>query len=202
MKKLIFLLILLFHISNFGQEKSYFKIVPEINKDTLEILNIDSLKYDINLYINENKIYKISITGTLGFVNKFKITKVFGFSLYSTNGKNFDLKIPNIALEKVNDKPNILNYEVRDFIYDINEYKNKNFSIDSLKTIISNFNPRPLDFNIRNAQIMFWSDKNQNVMTFRKKQLYVYFSKNDIKYINVYKDGELILKIDYHLLVK
>jgi hypothetical protein len=191
-------------------EKSFIRF-NKFSEDTLQIINIDKMKFDINLRISKDStVYEYFATGKIGVINKLDILnfkKKTNFRFFSGNNKYkfLELKFPknneNIKLLKTTiDKPYSVEYKIKDLDY----LKKEKFSLSNLINIINNLNLKGLTFVGGKYDVFFKFDETtrDDYDFFNKDMMYVLLNKDDIKYINVFKDDELILKIDYHLLVK
>jgi hypothetical protein len=197
---IIALKLLLFNAS-YSQEKSFLKIEPEIGKDTLEIINIDSLKFDINVSYMDDEVSSIYFTGKIGLVNKYKLN-IPGtlWILYTGSEKRLkiDFKGKEELRESTISQPNYIDYKVSNFINSFMEPRKQQFSVQQTKGLISKI--------IFNRILMFDSfkyiiiDHTRNVILI--KHILISFSQRDVNYVNVYnKNGELMLKIPYRELL-
>lgn len=184
-----------------AQDKSYFKFDPEFSKDTLEIVNIDSLKFDVNIRYSREQIAGVFISGKIGLINKYNIENPYGyFTLFSQNEKKleFNLVDKNVKLKRTDaTKINLIDYNVADFRPIPS--KNLNYSIENIKSVVESLMFNLMYFPIRNKQLIFIDEKgNRQIKDLKQTKILVFFNKNDIRYINVLNDvGDLILKIRY-----
>jgi len=202
MIKVLFLLSGLSFINySVAQGKSYFKFDPGFSNDTLEIVNIDSLKFDVNIKYYKEQIGRVFISGKIGFINKYNIENPSGyFTLFSHNEKRLQLDLvdENAKLKKTDaTKINLIDYSVDDFRPFPS--KNLNYSIENIKSTVENLMFRLLYFPVKRLELIFSDEKgNRKIKDLEKTLILVFFNKNDIRYINVFNDdGDLILKIHY-----
>lgn len=211
MKKTI--LIFLIGFLSYGQsnkEKSYIKFVPEFHKDTLQIINIDSLKYDLDVAYSDrdSTFYILGITGQLGIINKYDLmylsNGVEGFHNSSVsiglylNGRRGGWRIKKTDFNN----PYFLDFKCSGRIIPVNSIDKIEFSSYNLKKFIDNLQFRIYNFRLGNSgEFIFINEKANESKNININTLKVLFSKNDIQYINVYKNRELILKMTYEELL-
>lgn len=203
MKIIYFLLFGLLFIS-FGQAQKHssFKFNPPFEPDSLQIVNIDSLKFDLNFIILKGEIEDIFITGKLGFKKNVFETN----TTYLDYFKNDSIKTVSLTGIYAG-RLNMMDYKVR---YNRRFYfKDASYSLDKLKEFIANTNFARFDFDFDNVLFrckkiipkQFHDSPNFKMVDCHyKKQWLFKFSKLDLQNINVYDEKGLSKTIPYILL--
>ncbi len=203
----IVVLLLLAIASLKAQDRSYIKFEPPFGKDTLEISDTDTLKYDLNIWYTDGSFSLGNITGQMKIYNRYNLLYYGqGFSAYSGGSKMLTLSDGNrnaldnwdIKIFEDRNIPNFLNFEYRTSPSD--KYT-VGFSIENLKNYISDRQFKKTQFPIGNKQFFFKKNGHTTPYDLQGKYLNVFFRKEDIRYVNVYNKNELVFKISYKFLM-
>jgi hypothetical protein len=192
-----------------AQDRSYIKFEPPFRKDTLEIRDTDTLKYDLNIWYTDNSISLKSITGKLQLYNRYNLLYYgSGFSAYSGSGKMLTLShgdrdaLDNWDIKVLGDRniPNFLNFEYRTSPTD--KY-DATFSLENLKNYINDLQFKKMQFHIGDKVFFFKKDGQSVPHDLHNKYLTVFFRKDGMQDINVFNNkDEFICKISYKFLVE
>ncbi|MDI1254643.1 MAG: hypothetical protein PSV16_00955 [Flavobacterium sp.] len=202
MKKGCFLLLLSLN-SVLSQQTSYFRMNPAIDKDTIEIINERTIKYDITVYWNESRPIMKS-NGQIALLSAFDIENPHGsFTVFSYNERKMELRLPPLGRLKkaAPGNPNRIDFDIIE--YPFNTLRNTGpFSVEGLKAIFSNAIFNQFSFNTRDNELLFFNEKKQSFVR-NLGIIEVFLSKKDIRDIYVYDNaGKFILKLSWQELMQ
>lgn len=203
---LLFNLLLFINLGQ-AQKHSAFRFNPQFNKDSIKIVNIDSLHFDLNLIILEGRIEDISITGKLGFIyNHFRIKTSYKCSFRNDSIKTVSLTSIDSKNKYMSDYEdmNLMNYKIR---YNKQLYfPDPNYSLEKIKQFVRN-NDFSI-FNLNFDNIIFICTKKIpkkfhdspdfiEVNCGYEKEWQFKFSKLDLRNINIYDEKGISIIIPY-----